>query len=232
MQTNADALVVMAKAPIPGLVKTRLVPPLSFDQAAELSRALLVDQLEHLKSLRDVDLYLAFAPESAALTMKSLLPAGYEIFRQEGNDLGTRMDNCLKELRQRDHRNTLLIGGDLAPVPLDYFTRAFELLRAERDRVVLGPSRDGGFYLVGTNRPVEGLFNGMSWSHDRVLAQTMERLSRLAIDFTLLPQWFDVDCEADLDALKAIDDPLALAAMKRTERFLKDHLPTCAQARS
>ena len=70
MQTNADALVVMAKAPIPGLVKTRLVPPLSFDQAAELSRALLVDQLEHLKSLRDVDLYLAFAPESAALTMK------------------------------------------------------------------------------------------------------------------------------------------------------------------
>src|SRR5687767_7181465 len=109
MPTRADALVVMAKAPLPGLVKTRLVPPLSFEEAAELSRALLVDQLEHLTALRSVALYLAFAPENSAENINGLLPQGYEIFPQTGHDLGARMENCLAELRQRGHRNTLLI---------------------------------------------------------------------------------------------------------------------------
>jgi rSAM/selenodomain-associated transferase 1 len=202
-----------------------LVPPLSFDQAAELSRALLVDQLESLTDLRDIHLYLAFAPENAAAIMKTLLPPCYEMFLQIGHDLGARMENCLAELRQRGHRNILLIGGDLPPLPLDYCRQAFDFLRIERHRVVLGPSRDGGYYLVGMNGPVPELFSDMCWSHDRVLAQTTERLNRLRIEFTLLPPWFDVDCAADLDALQALSDPVVRAAMKQTHRFLKAHLP-------
>jgi uncharacterized protein len=226
MPTRADALVVMAKAPLPGLVKTRLVPPLSFDQAAALAKALLLDQLEHLTALSTVALYLAFAPENAAAKINNLLPPRYEMFPQTGHDLGARMESCLAELRQRGHRNTLLIGGDLAPVPHEYFNQAFDFLRADADRVVLGPSRDGGYYLVGMNRPLPELFAAMSWSHSRVLAHTMERLTRLGIEFTLLPQWFDVDCAADLDALQALSDPVVLTAMKQTIRFLKAHLPS------
>lgn len=211
----------MAKAPEPGLVKTRLVPPLTFAQAAELSKALLVDQLEHVSNLHDADLYLAFAPKDAGAAMASLAPPGFQRFPQQGDDLGARMAHCLGELRRRGHRNLVLIGGDLPPVPMPFFAQAFAVLANARQRVLLGPSRDGGYYLVGMNRPTPEIFTGMTWSHAGVLAQSVERLKRLGIDYTLLPQWFDVDAPADLDALQAIRDPALLARMKRTRIWLE-----------
>jgi len=220
MPTRANALAVMAKAPIPGLVKTRLVPPLTCDQAAELSKALLADQLEHVSALRSADLYLAFAPEHAGATLASLLPSGCRMFAQRGDDLGARMESCFAELSRRGHRNLLLIGGDLPPVPLAFFTQAFDFLAIGEPRVVLGPSRDGGYYLIGMNQPTPELFSRMTWSHDRVLAQTTGRLARLGIEFTVLPPWFDVDCPQDMDALRAIRDPAVLAGMQRSRVFL------------
>jgi uncharacterized protein len=216
MPTRVDALAVMAKAPVPGLVKTRLAPTLTAEHAAELCRALLLDQLEHLTVLGNADLYLAFAPEDAASMMASLAPPCYQCFPQRGDDLGARMENVLAELWRRGHRHALLIGGDLPPVPLKFFDRAFASLAVDRHRVVLGPSLDGGYYLIGMNRPAPQIFSAMTWSHNRVLAETTERLVRSGIDFILLPEWFDVDCAADLDRLRAMSDPALRAAMKRT----------------
>jgi uncharacterized protein len=206
----------MAKAPVPGEVKTRLVPPLTAEQAADLSRALLLDQLDHLTALRSADLYLVFAPADAAAAVKTLAPGRYQCFPQRGDDLGSRMENVLAELWRRGHRNVLLIGGDLPPVPLETLYDAFAQLSADQNRVVLGPSLDGGYYLVGMNQPVLEIFSGMTWSHDQVFNETIRRLDRLGIDCALLPEWFDVDGAADLERLRAVSDPSLRAAMKRT----------------
>ena len=221
MPTHANALAVLAKAPIPGLVKTRLVPPLTFEQAAELAKALLTDQLAHLSALKRAELYLAFSPETATKMMARLAPAGFHLFLQQGDDLGARMGNCLEELRRRGHRNIVLIGGDLPPVPLASFERTFEFLASEQHRVALGPSRDGGYYLVGMNRATPEIFSGMTWSHDRVLVDTMQRLDGLSIECFLLPESFDIDGPGDLAALGAMRDPAVPGAMKQTLMVLE-----------
>ena len=225
MPIHANGLAVLAKAPIPGTVKTRLVPPLTFEQAAELAKALLTDQLEHLSELRGAELYLAFSPGDASTMMARLAPAGFHLFVQQGEDLGARMENCLEELRRRGHRNLVMIGSDLPPVPLICFERTFEFLAGEQHRVALGPSRDGGYYLVGMNRATPEIFSNMTWSDNRVLAETMQRLHRLRIECSLLPQWFDVDGPADLAALRTMRDPPVLGAMKQTLMFLERLAP-------
>ena len=206
----------MAKAPIPGTVKTRLVPPLTSEQATELYSALLLDQLEHLTALDNADLYLAFAPDGAAALVENLVPAAYQCFPQSAGDFGERMEKVLVELWRRGHRDVLLIGGDLPPVPLQSLHRAFAQLAAHPEHVVLGPSRDGGYYLVGMNSPVPAIFSAMSWSHERVLAETTRKLVGLGVDFTLLDEWFDVDAVADIARLRDVTDPAVRRAMKRT----------------
>jgi rSAM/selenodomain-associated transferase 1 len=198
MLTHANALAVMAKAPVAGQVKTRLLPALTPDEAAELSRALLVDQLNHLSGLNPAELYLAFAPEDARAMMTELVPSRFRLFAQRGDDLGARMNGVFDRLRAIGHRNMILIGGDLPPVPLRTLAEAFRALEVTGERVVLGPSRDGGYYLVGMNRLTPQIFEGMAWSHDQVLAQTTAKLIALNIDFQLLPGWFDIDTIGDL----------------------------------
>ena len=216
MPTRVDALALMAKAPIPGTVKTRLAPPLTLEQAAEFYRALLLDQLEHLTALRSVDLYVAYTPGDAAALIESVTPAAYRCFPQRGDDLGERMTYVFAALWRRGHRNVVLIGSDLPPVPLETLYGAFAQLSGDPSRVVLGPSRDGGYYLVGMNQPAPQIFSGMTWSHERVLAETTEKLIDLGIDFRLLPEWFDIDTVGDIARLQAISDPVVRAAMKRS----------------
>jgi uncharacterized protein len=216
MAIRANALAVMAKAPVAGQVKTRLLPTLTAEEAAEFSRSLLVDQLNHLQELDTADFYLAFAPEDAELLMKQLAPGCFHLFPQQGDDLGTRMDAVFDRLFQIGHRNIALIGGDLPPVPLSFFGEAYAFLEASENRVVLGPSRDGGYYLVGCNRPTPEIFQGMTWSHSGVLAQTRANLTSLQIEYHLLPTWFDIDTPADLRHLCSMLDPTLEKAMPNT----------------
>jgi rSAM/selenodomain-associated transferase 1 len=216
MLTRANALAVMAKAPVPGTVKTRLAPPLTQEQAAELYLALLSDQLEHLTELGAADLYVAFTPSDAMPLIASIAPAGYRCFAQRGGDLGERMNEVLAELWRRGHRNLILIGSDLPPVPLNTFHDGFAQLSAGEKRVVLGPSSDGGYYLIGMNPPVPEIFSGMTWSHEHVLEVTTDKLTGLGIDFGLLPEWFDVDTVEDLERLRAVSDLSMRDSMQRT----------------
>ena len=224
MPTRANALAVMAKAPVPGSVKTRMVPPLTQEQAAALYRAILRDQLEHLIRLAAIDLYVAFTPDDAAALMKSVVPAAFECFPQRGEDLGERMQEIFAELWRRGHRNLVLIGSDVPAPPLDFFHDAFNALAGKGEpevQVVFGPSRDGGYYLVGMNQSTPEIFDGMTWSHDRVLAQTTAKLTGLGIDFRLLPSWFDLDTIADLKRMQTMADPAVRDAMKRTLDYLR-----------
>jgi hypothetical protein len=218
MSTHANALAVMAKAPVAGQVKTRLVPPLTQEQAAEFYRALLLDQLENLKGITFADLYLAYTPSEAAGWVQSLAPPNFHSFPQRGNDLGERMNAIFTELWDRGHRNVVLIGSDLPALPLSYLQTAFNLLATKQ--AILGPSRDGGYYLAGLNRPTPEIFQNMTWSHNQVLGQTLARLNDHKIKVELLPEWFDVDTAADLKSLGALN-PSARRALTRTLALLQ-----------
>ena len=211
----------MAKAPVPGQVKTRLLPLLTAEEAAELSRSLLVDQLNHLQELNTADFYLAFAPDDAQLLMEKLAPLCFYLFPQQGDDLGARMAAVFERLFQMGHKNIVLIGGDLPPVPLHFFDQAYAFLQAPKKRVVLGPSRDGGYYLVGCNQPTPEIFHGMSWSHSEVLMETQNKLASLKVDYHLLPLWFDIDTVDDLRHLESVSDNALKKAMPNTLLVLR-----------
>jgi uncharacterized protein len=211
----------MAKAPAAGQVKTRLLPALTAQEAADLSRALLVDQLTQLQEIDGTDFYLVFAPNEARSLMTELAPPCFCLLPQQGDDLGARMEAVFAELSQRGNKNIVLIGGDLAPVPLRYFAEAYAFLESSKKRVVLGPSRDGGYYLVGCNQPTPQIFQSMSWSHSQVLAQTLDKLTRLQIDYHLLPPWFDIDTPDDLRYLESILDAVLEKRMPNTLPLLR-----------
>jgi hypothetical protein len=101
--------------------------------------------------------------------MTELAPPCFCLLPQQGDDLGARMAAVFTKLCHMGHRNIVLIGGDLPPVPLRYFAEAYAFLATSARRVVLGPSRDGGYYLVGCNQPTPQIFQSMSWSHSQVL---------------------------------------------------------------
>jgi rSAM/selenodomain-associated transferase 1 len=221
MEIRANALAVMAKAPVAGQVKTRLMPLFTSEEAAELSRSLLVDQLNHLQTFDGADFYLAFAPVCAQELMAQITPPGFHLFPQQGDDLGARMAAAFQTLFDLGHKRIVLIGGDLAPVPLRFFAEAYVFLESFEKRVALGPSRDGGYYLVGCNQPVPEIFQDMSWSHSEVLAQTLKRLASLEINFHLLPTWFDIDTPDDLRHLCSMLDPTLEKAMPNTLPLLQ-----------
>jgi uncharacterized protein len=221
MAIRANALAVMAKAPVAGQVKTRLLSSFTAEEAAELSRSLIVDQLNHLQELDTTDFYLAFAPDDAQLLMEKLAPSCFHLFPQQGDDLGWRMAAVFERLFQMGHKNITLIGGDLPPVPLGFFEQAYAFLESSKKRVVLGPSRDGGYYLVGCNQPTPEMFRGMSWSHSEVLTETQSKLASLKVDYHLLPLWFDIDTADDLRHLESVSDNALKKRMPNTLLVLR-----------
>ena len=223
MPTLANAIAVMAKAPAAGAVKTRLVPPLTPVQAAEFYRALMLDQFDHMRMYPSATRYVFYTPADAAETFHSLAGGDYVYLAQRGADLGARMLQVFSELWRLGHRNIILVGSDLPALPWAILDAGFAQLTQAASRVVLGPSRDGGYYLIGMNSPTPEIFQEMTWSHDQVLAETGRRLRALDIPFHLLPGLFDFDSVEDIRSWRDADDAAtaAVTAMARTREYVK-----------
>ncbi len=219
MPIRVNAFAVMAKAPVAGNVKTRLVPPLTAEQAAELYRALLLDQMQQLAGVDDADRYLAYTPVNGENALRMLGGDQFRYLAQRGDDLGARMENLCADLFQLGHRNVIIMGSDLPGLPIEIVSQAFRQLACAASHVVLGPSCDGGYYLIGMNYPTPAIFANMIWSHDRVLADTIVRLESLGISYTLLPTWFDLDRVEDLKYLRDIK-PEWRTGLRRTLAYL------------
>ncbi len=206
---HTRALVVMfVREPIPGTVKTRLVPALGAAGAAALYRAFVEDACARLSP--HVPLALACSPASAA-SRPSFVAAlarrhDLAVVPQGEGDLGGRMRGIATAALASAAR-VVLIGSDVPTLPVEHVTTALHALRprggvaASGARIVLGPSLDGGYYLLGVRAPVPDVFTRMPWSSDRVLARTLARLRRARITPTLLPAWYDVDTVADVEIL-------------------------------
>src|SRR5262245_16114320 len=222
MATRANALAVMAKAPIAGQVKTRLVPFLAPAQAAKLYASLLVDLSTGLRSFGAADRYLAYAPAGAQDSLRKLVPKEFSFVPQRGRDLGERMSNVFADLLAAGHRSVVLIGSDLPVFPLEFLTRAFALLDRSATDLVLGPNRDGGYYLIGMRRPTPEVFEGMAWGSNSVFRSTCDRIRGLGLNVSRLPPWLDIDTPADVAALSRHIDQLDVKRQRQTMRWFND----------
>lgn len=200
-----NALIVFAKHPQPGCVKTRLTPVLSPKEAAKLYRAFLLDALDQYLTLEaDVRLYLS-PPGNGAPQLE--VPARVAQFAQVGATLGERMRHAFADTLA-DYRRAVIIGTDHPTLPSAFVKQAFTALRAPAS-ISLGPSTDGGYYLLGMNAFYPQLFEDMQYSHGRVFSQTLTRAGQTDGHLTILPPWYDVDEPEDLQRLvdDLADDP-------------------------
>jgi hypothetical protein len=196
-----SGLIIMAKAPVPGAVKTRLCSPYTVEEAAELYRSFLLDTFELAARLRGVTVTVAYFPSEAEEVFKAMAPPAFELMPQRGADLGERLSGAFEQLFSLGYERVVAIGADSPTLPSAYVERSFESL-AMAD-LVLGPSADGGYYLIGMKAPHPELFQGVAMGTERVFMETLERARRANLRVSLLPPWYDVDTRDDVKRLLA-----------------------------
>lgn len=197
-----QAVVMMAKAPQAGEVKTRLCPPLTLEAAAALYRGFLLDTIAKIAALGTAQPIMSYAPASGEAFFAGAVPHWIRL-PQHGADLGARMHNCFTQLLAQGYDHVLLTGSDLPTLPPAIFRQAIQLAASPQIDVILGPSEDGGYYLIGLRAPCPALFEGMTWSTSEVLAETVRRATRVGLRIAYLPTWYDIDTPADLTRLQA-----------------------------
>ncbi|KDE55903.1 TIGR04282 family arsenosugar biosynthesis glycosyltransferase [Methanoculleus sp. MH98A] len=193
------AAAVMARMPVPGEVKTRLVPPLTSWEAARLYTGFLLDTIELLASLEGTRPFVAYTPPAAGGFFSGIVPPGFSTLPQAGKDLGERLDDVTAALFSRGATAVVLCDSDSPTLPGRYITEAFR--RLDEADVVIGPCDDGGYYLIGMRKRLPRLFEGIPWSSAHVTQRTVEAAERLGLSVSLLKPWYDVDTAADLARL-------------------------------
>ncbi|MFB6250050.1 MAG: TIGR04282 family arsenosugar biosynthesis glycosyltransferase [Salinibacter sp.] len=208
-----DILLVFAKVPRPGEVKTRLTPFLTPREAARLYDAFLHDALA-LYARLEADVQLHLAPPLPTDGLGDV-PDRVSVHEQRGAGLGPRMTHAFEAAFRAGGDRVAVVGTDHPTLPLSHLRRGFEALNAERS-VCLGPSADGGFYLLGMSTFIPALFEGMTYSHAQVFDDTLRRAQDADAETTVLPRWYDVDTpEALRRLLEDLEDPAVEAPSTR-----------------
>jgi rSAM/selenodomain-associated transferase 1 len=206
------AIGVMAKAPRPGLSKTRLCPPLRPDQAATLSAAFLRDITENIAiAARTAPItgYIAYAPAGQEALFDGHIAAGTQLLLADGSPLmppdvqgfGRCLLHAVLTMLARGHGSAVVLNADSPTLPTAVLIRAAHALAEHGERIVLGPAVDGGYYLLGMKAAHAHLFADIAWSSDTVAATTRMRASQLGLPVVELPSWYDVDDAGSLDRL-------------------------------
>lgn len=215
---NNNKLGLFVRAPLAGSVKTRLVPPLTPEEACTLYLAFLQDFTEKIKRTRFRPTVFVSGGRSPELPM---FPAGWPRVDQVGESLGDRLAAAFDVLLAAPGSRAVIVGSDSPDLPLVHVKRAFRLLK-HRD-VVLGPAVDGGYYLVGLRAAAPGLFRAIPWGSAGVLEATVRAVADAGLSLALTPPWYDVDDAASLALLRSLCNARRLAGGERfphIERFL------------
>ena len=222
------ALAVMTKAPRPGQVKTRLVPPLTPDEAAQLNRCFLSDTAAAIAAAAPnrASGIGVYTPVGSEADYAGILPATFALLPQRGGDFGERLTNAAQDLFRIGFGSVCLIDSDSPTVSTAAYAQAARLLALDGDRVVLGPSDDGGYYLIGLKQLHRPVFENIDWSTERVVEQTIAHLRDLNVPIEVLPTGYDVDDAATLRRLRdELIGPNATATnAPRTRQFISRFL--------
>jgi uncharacterized protein len=226
------ALAVMTKAPRKGQVKTRLTPPLTPEEAAMLNAYFLRDTASALSAVamrgrragRNARGVAVYTPAGSEDAYSDLLPPYFDLVPQREGSFGERLFFAAEDLFKCGFDSACLIDSDSPTVPASSFAQAMELLSSPGDRIVLGPTDDGGYYLIGLKKPHRKLFERIDWSTERVFEQTVARAQEIGVETKLLPSGYDVDNSTTLrqlcDELLSEDSPTEIAPT--TRKFLKE----------
>jgi len=198
-------LIIFAKKPAPGQVKTRLVPPLSAEEAAELYRCMLEDVLAKATALSGLDIHLWYEPAPEATDYFARIAPEIASLPQQGNDLGERMVEAFRHAFAEGCGAAAIIGTDSPDLPFFYIEHAYERLRDPGIDAVFGPCVDGGYYLLAMNSLHGDLFLNVPWSSADVLAKSLRNADAAGIGVSLLPIWHDVDRSQDLMRPELLD---------------------------
>jgi rSAM/selenodomain-associated transferase 1 len=198
-KTPAEALlVIVAKAPIAGQVKTRLYSDLTPTAATDLYRCFLQDKTAEMGSLEGIDLAIAYTPEDSKRYFTEFSSNGLYLFPQNGKDLGERLNHIFMQKSAEGYGAIAIIDSDSPDLPKSIVQEAFEWLRSGRAEAVFGPCYDGGYYLVGLSEPRPELFRDVPWSTPTVLQKTLEIATKNNVKIKLLQRWNDLDTFEDL----------------------------------
>jgi uncharacterized protein len=197
----------MAKASAPGRAKTRLVPPLTFDEAAALNTAFLQDVADNVLSAAEnmadggIAAYAAYGPPGSEEFFRRILPAAIGLVDAWMPNFGDCLFHTIREILQRGHSSAVVLNSDSPTLPTALLIETAAVLAKPGDRAVLGPSSDGGYYLLGLKIAHRRMFDDIAWSTERVAEQTLERAREVGLDVHLLPVWYDVD---DVEGLRRL----------------------------
>lgn len=192
-------IIIMAKVPTAGNVKTRLQPFLTPEKCAELAECFLLDTVSKAKSLQN-QLIIAYSPIEKRDVLRKLLPQQTFFIEQKGDNLGERMFYAFQFAFRQNSDAVVMIGTDSPTFPPEFIERAYENLK--NTDAVLGETEDGGFYLIGLRTLRKEIFENVEWSSPKTFRQTARNIKSLCLKLSLLPTWFDVDFPADLERLR------------------------------
>ncbi len=208
---NQKALVLFARDPVAGKVKTRLKQILDEETTLRLYISFLKDSIDKLFQLQDIRRLIGITPSlSSGFFDPWSQDPRVELFIQQGEDLGDRMRNAFARQFLAGCEKVVIIGSDSPTLPMEYIERAM----ASEKEIVLGPSTDGGYYLIGLNRKLVDVFSEISWGTDQVLEQTLARIREQSAQLELLPVWYDVDLPEDLRFLKVHSDLMVQSGLQ------------------
>jgi len=201
----------MAKASEPGRTKTRLVPPLRPDEAAAFNTAFLRDVSANLQAAARVAAiqgyaiggYMAFGPPGTEDFFRKTLPREIGLIEAWHPNFGDCLFTAISGLFAAGHDAAVVLNSDSPTLPTALLIETATVLARPGDRAVIGPSSDGGYYLLGIKRPHRRLFENVDWSTDRVARQSIERAREIGLEVHELPVWYDVDDQHALRLLHA-----------------------------
>lgn len=216
------AVVIMAKVPEAGSVKTRLCPPLAPHTAAALYRAFLVDKIAQVRQLAQARPTIAYTPEDSRDFFAALAP-DFLLIPQQGADLGERLANSFAQCFAMGYTGVMAIDSDSPTLPTDFLQQAVDLLAMPHTNVVIGPSDDGGYYLIGLRALHRELFDNMPWSTAAVAPETQKRATAKGLKIAWLPPWFDIDTAEDLRRLQTTLAQTTATEPHYTRQFFLEH---------
>jgi rSAM/selenodomain-associated transferase 1 len=196
---NKNALILMTKAPRVGTVKTRLQPELTPGQSLLLYQAMVEDTVRQFNDVGFCDLKIFFYPADANGEMKTWLGDQFEYIPQHGDDLGEKMHNAIAEILKQKYQKVVLVGSDIPTLDSTTIVRAFSSL--DDYDVVLGPCKDGGYYLIGMKQQHPELFEGVVWSTNLVLQQTIQIARSAELEIVQLEKKSDIDTYVEVEEL-------------------------------
>ncbi|MGI5984003.1 MAG: TIGR04282 family arsenosugar biosynthesis glycosyltransferase [Sakamotonia sp.] len=206
------AVICFTRVPRPGMTKTRLLPVLSPEQCAELHTAFLKDLARVYRDL-DAGLFVAYAPDPDWASLKDMFPMAEELFPQAGEGLGERMDGAIRHVLSLGFERVVLTGTDLPEMGREHLESGFSAL--DHSDVVLGPTPDGGYYLVGTKAPCTAVFRDQQYGGGSVYENTRMAAEKAGLSLGRALACGDVDTPEDLERLVCQADPES-----HTGRFL------------